>query len=384
MSNLADRLAKLPPEKRALLIQKLTGRRDEGASSSAQSAQMATDPTQSWDAYCCELGTPGNFDAIKFRGFEVTPPAPDQIQIKTKALSLNFRDLMIAMGMYPPTPGVPSIMGSDYAGEVLACGDGVTDFKAGDRVMALSAGHVTPAGEIDERSHCCSVHNVSMRQAVHMAENISFEEAACIPTVFLTSYFALHHVARLKRGERVLIHTATGGVGFAAIQIARWLGAEIFATAGSEEKRALLRSHGIEHAFDSRSTEFAGQIMEATRDEGVDVILNTLSGEAVVKGLEILRAFGRFLQIDKQDIFKNAALNLAPFKRGLSFSAIDLSLLVLHADMLKELLLEINAHLREEHFRPIPFTTYPASKLGAALTHMSRAKHTGKLVITYE
>lgn len=384
MSNIADKLARLPPEKRALLIQKLTGRRDGSASSAAQSAQSVPETTRSWDAFCCELGTPGNFDAIKFCEFERTPPAPGQIQIKTKALSLNFRDLMIAMGMYPPTPGVPSIMGSDYAGEVVACGEGVTDFAPGDRVMALSAGHVTPAGEIDVRSNCCSVHNVSTRQAVRMAENISFEEAACIPTVFLTSYFALHHVARLKRGERVLIHTATGGVGFAAIQIARWLGAEIYATAGSEEKRALLRSLGIERVSDSRTTAFAAEIMEATHGEGVDVILNTLSGEAVVKGLEILRAFGRFLQIDKQDIFKNAALNLAPFKRGLSFSAIDLSLLVMHAEMLKELLLEINAHLQAEHFRPIPFTAYPVSKLGAALTHMSRAKHTGKLVITYE
>ncbi len=383
MANLADRIARLPPEKRALLIQKLAGQRDEGAGSAVASA-AALDPTKEWESFCCSIGTPGNFDSIKFRPIERTPPGPEQIQIKVKALSLNFRDLMIAMNMYPPTPGIPSNMGSDYAGEVVACGEGVTDFKPGDEVIALSAGHFTPSGDVVENSHFCAVPNISARQAVGKPENIAFEEAAGIPTVFLTSYYALHHVARLKRGERVLIHTATGGVGLAAIQIAKWIGAEIFATAGSAEKRELLKSLGIEHAMDSRSTDFAQQIMELTQGEGVDVILNTLSGEAVVKGLEILRPFGRFLQIDKHDIFRNAALNLAPFKRGLSFSAIDLSLFLMQPDKLKELLLEITSHLRQEHFRPIAYTAYPITKLGAALTFMSRAKHTGKLVLTYE
>jgi NADPH:quinone reductase-like Zn-dependent oxidoreductase len=383
MSDIAERLARLSPEKRALLIQKLTGKRDEGASVAA-SVETTPGPPKEWEAFSYRTGTPGAFDSIKFRRLERTPPGPGQIQIKTKALSLNFRDLMIAMNMYPPTPGVPSIMGSDYAGEVLACGEGVTDLKPGDEVMALSAGHFTPAGEIVEDSHFCSVLNVSARQAVRKAENITFEEAACVPTVFLTSYYALHTVARLRRGERVLIHTATGGVGLAALQIARWLGAEVYTTAGSEEKRALLRSLGVEHAFDSRSTDFAGQVLELTGGEGVDVILNTLAGEAAPKGLEVLRAFGRFLQIDKQDIARGAALDLTPFKRGLSFSAIDLSLFLMQPDRLKELLLEINAHLREEHFRPVPFTAYPVERLGAALTFMSRAKHTGKLVLTYE
>jgi NADPH:quinone reductase-like Zn-dependent oxidoreductase len=386
MSDIAERLAKLSPEKRALLIQRLTGKRDDvGASASAQSTETApARPPKEWDAFCFRTGTPGNFESIKFRPLELTPPGPEQIQIRTKAVSLNFRDLMIAMNMYPPTPGVPSIMGSDYAGEVLSCGEGVEDIKPGDEVMALSAGHFTPEGALVEESHFCSVFNVSSRQAVRKAENISFTEAACVPTVFLTSYYALHTVARLRRGERVLIHTATGGVGLAALQIARWLGAEVFATAGSEEKRALLRSLGVEHALDSRTTEFAARIMELTRGEGVDVILNTLAGEAAPKGLETLRAFGRFLQIDKQDIARGAALDLTPFKRGLSFSAIDLSLFLMQPDRLKELLLEINEHLRAEHFRPVPFTAYPVERLGAALTFMSRAKHTGKLVLTYE
>src|SRR5216684_5222508 len=149
MANLADRIARLPPEKRALLIQKLAGQRDEGAGSAVASA-AALDPTKEWESFCCSIGTPGNFDSIKFRPIERTPPGPEQIQIKVKALSLNFRDLMIAMNMYPPTPGIPSNMGSDYAGEVVACGEGVTDFKPGDEVIALSAGHFTPSGDVVE------------------------------------------------------------------------------------------------------------------------------------------------------------------------------------------------------------------------------------------
>jgi NADPH:quinone reductase-like Zn-dependent oxidoreductase len=298
-------------------------------------------------------------------------------------VSLNFRDLMIAMNMYPPTPGVPSNMGSDYAGEVVACGEGVTDFAPGDEVIGLSAGTFTTDGQIVENSHFCAVPNISARQAVKKPANISFAEAASIPTVFLTSYYALQHVARMKAGERVLIHTATGGVGQSAVQIAKWIGAEIFATAGSEEKRESLRASGIEHVMDSRSTDFAAEVMEITGGKGVDVILNTLSGEAVIKGMEILAPFGRFLQVDKNDIFRNTPLPLAPFKNGLTFAAIDLSLFLMQPDLLKELLLEITGHLSDGHFSPIPFTAYDFSELGAALTFLSRAKHTGKLVLTY-
>src|ERR1043166_5382641 len=203
MSDIAERLAKRSPEKRSLLIQKLKGARGEADAAPAVGAH-AHGPSPEWAAFCCRPGTPGNFDAIGFAPLEVGPPGPGQIQIRTKALSLNFRDLMIAMGLYPPTPGVPSVMGSDYAGVVTACGEGVEDLREGDEVMALSAGHFTPdgriveasglfsvaplpppprpsapAGQIGEASHFCSVLNVSARQAVLKAENISFAEAAC-------------------------------------------------------------------------------------------------------------------------------------------------------------------------------------------------------------
>src|SRR5262249_36924716 len=153
---------------------------------------------------------------------------------------------------------------------------------------------------------------------------MSFEEAATAPIAFLTAYYALHHQGRLARGERVLIHAAAGGVGLAAIQVCRHLGAEIYATAGSSEKREYLRSLGVRHIYDSRSLSFAAEVMRETNGEGVDVVLNSLAGEAIAAGLEVLREGGRFLEIGKQDIYRNARLGLFPFRRNITFSAIYL------------------------------------------------------------
>ena len=128
----------------------------------------------------------------------------------------------------------------------------------------------------------------------------SFFEAATVPTTFFTAYYALHSLAHLRAGERVLIHGAAGGVGLAAIQIARHLGAEIFATAGTEEKRNYLRLLGTEHVLDSRTLTFASEIMDITHDEGVDVVLNSLAGEAIDKNFSVLRPFGRFIELGKR------------------------------------------------------------------------------------
>ena len=179
-----------------------------------------------------------------------------------------------------------------------------------------------------------------------MPPGLSFQAGSALPTVFLTCYYALHRVARLARGERVLIHTATGGVGLAAIEIARWLGAEVYATAGSEPKREFLASLGIPSPMDSRSTAFGDRVMALTGGEGVDVVLNTLAGEQAVTGIRVLRTFGRFLQLDKQDIAQNASLELAPFAAGLTYTGIDLSLFLLRPDRLKALFRRGRGRLR--------------------------------------
>jgi NADPH:quinone reductase-like Zn-dependent oxidoreductase len=375
VADLADRIANLPPDKRALLLRALARPRKDAAE--AAPAPIDTDPAALGENFCYALGTPGNFAGLRMQPLERSPPGPGEIQFKARAASLNFRDLMIAMALYPETPGVPSLMGSDYAGDVLAVGEGVDAFSPGDQVMALSAGHLGPSG------HFCAVHNISALQAVRKPEVLDFVEAASVPTVFLTSYYALHRVAQLKAGERVLIHSATGGVGLAAIQVARWLGAEIFATAGSESKRDFLRSLGIESPMDSRSDKYAEKVLELTGGKGVDVVLNTLAGPAGMKGIEILGNFGRFIQIDKQDIFRDSALKLGRFNRGLTFSAVDLSLFVANPARLNELFLELADQLQRRSFKPVPVTAYPVSRLADALSLMSHYKHIGKLVLDY-
>jgi NADPH:quinone reductase-like Zn-dependent oxidoreductase len=126
---------------------------------------------------------------------------------------------------------------------------------------------------------------------------VSFEAAATIPSTFFTAYYSLHHLARLQEGEKVLIHGAAGGVGIAAIQVAKWCGAEIFVTAGSDEKRDFLRLLGVDHIFDSRNLDFADQILELTDGAGVDVVLNSLAGEAINRNLRVLKPFGHFATI---------------------------------------------------------------------------------------
>jgi len=380
MANPLQRISDLSPERRAQLISKLVGQKKAAAPPPSSPAPEPRAELNSGHPHYCVVGTPGKFESIRFVPMQLAPPGPGQLQVRARSYGLNFRDLMIAMGMYPATPGVPSVMGSDFAGEVVACGDGVDEFKPGDEFFGLSVGHLTGEGVLGN-CHFPTSLNVMVEQVVPKPGSITFEEAAGVPTVFATAYHGLYQMARVQPGERVLIHSATGGVGMAAIQVARWLGATIYATAGSEEKHAVLRSLGIEHPMDSRSTAFAGQLLELTDGQGIDVILNTLSGEAVAKGLEILRPFGRFIQVDKKDIAVSASLSLGPFKNGLSFTAIDMGLLAREPGRMKGLLTEIAGHLRADHFRPVQHTSFPLAKLGEALNYMSRARHMGKIVL---
>jgi NADPH:quinone reductase-like Zn-dependent oxidoreductase len=380
MDSMAERIAKLSPEKRALFLQKIkTHQQQDGINSQPIGAQKEHQITlSSNENFCVEAGTPGNFASFSFRTIERIPPGPDQIQVKAKAIGLNFRDLMIALGIYPPTPNAPSNMGTDYAGIVTAVSEGVDEFQIGDEVIALSAGHLTPD------SHFSAYTNVYTRQAVHKPRDMSFEEAAGIPTVFLTVYYALHHQARLAKGECVLIHSATGGVGLAALQVAQWCGAKILATAGTPEKREYLKSLGISNPMDSRSTQFVEEVMKITDGEGVDVILNSLPGKAVQNGLELLKVFGRFIQLDKKDVYQNSALDLRHFNKGLTFSMVDLALFLSNRYKLKVLLSELINHFYSGTFKPLPHRIFPVKNIGDALTYMSQAKHVGKIVISYD
>ncbi|MDR0927073.1 MAG: zinc-binding dehydrogenase [Ignavibacteria bacterium] len=384
MANNTDRINKLSPEQRQQLLAKL---QNKGLKQIV--GMQETPQEQSYiryeqgDNFAYKLSYPPNFIQTEFVKCDLPAPAEGIIQVEVKAASLNFRDLMIAMDMYPAAPGIPSIMGSDYAGVITKVGANVDEFKVGDNVILLSVGSYNSDGVLLPESHFCKYQNVYASQAFLMPDNISFVEAACIPTVFLTSYYSLVVVGQVKSDDIVLIHSASGGVGLAAIEICKWLGCQVFATAGDDRKSDFLREIGIPLVMNSRDTSFADEIMEYTNGRGVDVVLNTLSGESMLAGLKSLNFMGRFLQIDKKDIAANNLIPLGLFNKGLLFASIDISLFGLDNKITKKYMKELCDLLLANQLKPIKYKEYPYYQLGDALNYMSRSKHIGKLVLNY-
>jgi NADPH:quinone reductase-like Zn-dependent oxidoreductase/acyl carrier protein len=298
-------------------------------------------------------------------------PGPGQVEIEVCAASLNFRDVMKALGLYPTDGDDYMMLGDECAGRIVAVGEGVEGLQTGDEVIAIAPGSLA--------SHVTTLAAFVMRKPAH----VTFEEAATMPVVFLTAYYALHHLARIRAGERVLIQSAAGGVGLAALQIAQHVGAEVFATAGSPEKQELLRLLGVQHVMDSRSLAFADQIMEITGGQGVDIVLNSLAGKAIAKGISCLAPYGRFLELGKRDIYQNSKLGLWGFRKNVSFFAIDLGgLLTAKPIFVKVLLGELSQHVAERTFHPLPHRVFQVSRIGEAFRHMAQAKHVGKVVIS--
>jgi len=321
--------------------------------------------------FCLEISKPGLLDALTLRETGRQAPGPGEVEIRVYATGLNFRDVMKAMGIYPAEENERLWLGDECAGRIVAIGEGVAGFKIGDEVIAVAPG-------------CFSAFiTTSATLVVPKPAHLSFEEAATIPIVFLTVYYALHTRAQLRRGERILIHAAAGGVGLAAVQFAQHVGAEIFATAGSPEKREFLRSLGVKHVMDSRSLAFADEVLALTEGKGVDVVLNSLAGDAIPKSLSVLDAYGRFLEIGKRDIYQNSKLNLRPFRKNLSFFAIDLGRLFQERPAVAgELLREVMQYMESGALRPIPTRTFPISEVVNAFRYMAQAKHTGKIALS--
>jgi NADPH:quinone reductase-like Zn-dependent oxidoreductase/acyl carrier protein len=225
----------------------------------------------------------------------------------------------------------------------------------------------------------------SQHAVAPLPEGVSYAAAATIPTTFFTVYYALKHLARLEPGEKVLIHGAAGGVGIAALQIAQWMGAEIYATVGSEEKRDFLRLMGEERLYDSRSLTFAEEILEDTQGEGVDVVLNSLAGEAINQNLRALRPFGRFLELGKRDFYENTHIGLRPFRNNLSYFGIDSDqLMKVQPALTQRLFGEMMALFNDGTLSPLPFTAFSHSQVIDAFRYMQQARQIGKVVVTYE
>ncbi|MCO5249214.1 MAG: SDR family NAD(P)-dependent oxidoreductase [Chitinophagales bacterium] len=322
---------------------------------------------ESFEVYTKE---PGLLSNLSYRKTQVPLVRDDEVHVKIKAVGVNFMNLMSALGIYPGKVKGFGTLGIECVGVVEAVGKDVTHLRVGDRVMGMA--YHTMTSDLAVKASLLR----------RIPDKMSFDEAATIPVVFLTAYYGLVDLARLQKAERVLIHSATGGVGLAAIQIAKLLNAEIFATAGSDEKREYLRSLGIQHVYDSRSVEFAEQIMQDTKGEGIDVVLNSLTGSAMSKSMELLRDFGRFIEIGKKDIYENSHIGLSVFQKGLSYSMIDFEKMVFERPQLVgELLEELLNFFENGDLLPLNKKVYLVSEIQDAFDYMSKAKHIGKVVI---
>jgi epothilone polyketide synthase D len=318
-----------------------------------------------------EISSPGILDNLILRAASRRPPASGQIEIEVCAAGLNFLDVLTAMGLKPGDNAGPIMLGGECSGIVSAVGAGVDEFRVGDAVIAIaprSFGRFV-------------VTNAAF--AVPKPDALTHEQAATIPVAFLTAYYALHELGSIKAGDRILIHSASGGTGLAAVQLAQRVGAEIFATAGTDEKREFLRSLGIAHTMDSRSLAFADQINEVTAGRGVDLILNSLTGEAIDKSLSVLAPEGRFLEIGKKDIYQDYRLGLLPFRKGLSYFAVDLAGLAQRRPAtVTRLLRKLVRDFAEQRLTALPLRAIPIRDAVTAFHTMAQAKHTGKLVLT--
>ncbi|HEY7833600.1 MAG TPA: beta-ketoacyl synthase N-terminal-like domain-containing protein, partial [Ktedonobacterales bacterium] len=257
---------------------------------------------------------PGMLDQLALRLVERRAPSPGEVEVQVRAAGLNFIDLMRAMGIYPDQPAGAIPLGIECAGVVVAVGTDVADVRAGDAVVAI-----TPASESCLRTYVTTKACLTFP----IPEGMRFAQAAVQPMAYLTAWYALHHLGHMGAGERVLIHAAAGGVGLAALALAQRAGAEVFATAGSAEKRAYLAARGVQHLMDSRSLAFADEVLAATGGAGVDLVLNSLAGAAIPRSLATLGAYGRFLELGKSDIYQDRQLGLGVFRNNISFAAID-------------------------------------------------------------
>ncbi|MBY0277005.1 acyltransferase domain-containing protein, partial [Candidatus Binatia bacterium] len=351
--------------------QRLVARLASCAAEPATAAEEVVRVPAGERSFRLEIPRPGLLEHLTLREVQRTAPGPGEVEIEVRAASLNFKDVLLAMGVVPVTfaSGIP--LGGECAGTVVAVGPGVEELAPGDEVIAVAqrslARHVlAPAAYTVKRPEC-----------------LSPQQAASIPLVFMTAVYALEHVGRMAAGESVLIHAAAGGVGLAAVQVAHAAGAQVLATAGNDEKRDHLREHaGVARVMDSRTLDFAGEVLDLTGGRGVDLVLNSLSGEAILKNLEVLAPFGRFLEIGVRDIYEDSQIGLLPFQRNLTYSALDLTRLAAERPaQFASLLRDVIDRFASGALEPLPVTCFPISRAEEAFRHMAKAQHIGKIVL---
>jgi 8-amino-7-oxononanoate synthase len=331
---------------------------------------------ESSPAFQLKISSYGILENLMLAPMSRRAPRPGEVELQVDAAGLNFRDVLNALGMlqaYLEQMGLSNAadvpFGGECAGRVVAIGEGVEGLQIGDEVIAANA-IASMANFVTVPAQCV------IRKPAHL----SAVEAATISTAFLTAYYGLHHLAGMKAGDHVLIHAAAGGVGQAAVQLAQRAGAQVFATA-SPGKWEFLNEMGVKHTFNSRTLDFATEILELTEGQGVDIVLNSLNGEFIPKNLEVLAANGRFIEIGKLGIWEESEVHAQ--REDVAYFPFDLLEVSLNdpalfAAMLRDLMQAFE--LRE--LEPLPHQVFPIEESVSAFRHMAQAKHKGKVVLS--
>jgi acyl transferase domain-containing protein/acyl carrier protein len=313
-----------------------------------------------------EILTPGMLDTLVLRPCGRRAPGPDEVEIEVRATALNFKDVLNALGMYPGEAGP---LGNECAGTVVRVGARVVSLRCGDEVVGIAprsfGRYATTRAEL-----------VALKPPA-----LSLEEAATIPVAFLTAHAALVVLGGLSAGDRVLIHSAAGGVGLAAVQLALRRGAEVFATAGTAEKRRYLESLGASYVTSSRSPDFAPEILRQTGGRGVDVVLNSLAGDLARASLAVLAPGGRFVEIGKTAVLPEA--ERTRLGDGRSYFVVDVGAEAERdPSRIGSMLLDLMTEVAAGRLAPLPLRTFPIDDVVGAFRYMARARHIGKIVVT--
>ncbi|KAF4443746.1 putative polyketide synthase [Fusarium austroafricanum] len=322
-------------------------------------------------ALTLQCAVPGLLDSLQFQDDALyeKPLGPDDVEVSVHATGLNLLDVMIALGQV-----IGEAFGQECAGVVTRIGSNVNRVAVGDSVCGLLRGTFKTFARGNQW------------QFAKISSTIKFTEAAAIPVVYTTAYYAIHNLARLQAGENILIHWGAGGVGQAAIQLAKAVEAEVFVTVGSTEKRDFVHEHydvPLDHILSSRDLTFVHGIKRLTNRRGVDVIINSTAGQTLRASWDCIAPYGRFIEIGKVDIFANAGLPMGPFKKSVTFSFFDIGLISLERGPLFALVLQNVVDLLEKGsvIPPQPLHVYHYSDIQEAFRIMQSGSHTGKLVL---
>ena len=317
-----------------------------------------------------EVGTPGLLDTIHFvDDVQMAEElADDRVEVEVKASGFNFRDVMMALGQIKV-----EILGGEFSGIVTKANESSHGICVGDRVA------------------CCHLGTFSnfVRPKVSavqkMPDDMDFEVGAALPVIYCTAYHSAFHVANVIKHDTVLVHAASGGLGQAIIELCQMVGAEIFVTVGSAEKKQLLIDRfniPDDHIFYSRDSSFAKGIMRMTGGKGVDVIMNSVAGEALRLTWNCIAPYGRFVELGKRDFFINTRLDMEKFAKNVTFAAVDLvGLIQERPEVVDKIWAKVMHLLRTGVIRPpSPISVYKMSGIQEALATMQSGRHMGKLV----